>query len=299
MQKHSIMVIRQIFYFSIRIVLMTIALFLSFVISAVITSHGGTGESQEPAEQTVLILLGMCFMNSLVLTHPIRRSRWHGLKLTVAVFLVYFGITTFMSQIETLLFRNSIGISVGAVRDIIVQGFVCALLFAPLAVIIQGRMKRKTELREAAFKFVIIWKGWIWRLTILSIAYVVLYYLFGYFVAWQSPDIREFYSGSTEMTTFPGHISDTFHNNPGVLLIQLVRGLLWTGLALLIIRMMKGKTLEVSLVIGLLFGLLLTTGLFIPNPYMPESVRLVHFFETSISTFIFGCISGWILTGDF
>jgi hypothetical protein len=32
--------------------------------------------------------------------------------------------------------------------------------------------------------------------------YVVLYYLFGYYVAWQNPELRRYYTGITELKSF-------------------------------------------------------------------------------------------------
>ena len=37
---------------------------------------------------------------------------------------------------------------------------------------------------------------WAWKLAVIVIAYVVLYFSFGYFVAWKSPAVREYYAGS-------------------------------------------------------------------------------------------------------
>jgi hypothetical protein len=31
-----------------------------------------------------------------------------------------------------------------------------------------------------------------------------------------------------------------------------------------------------------------------PNPYFPDSVRWVHFFEVTSSNFVFGAIVGWL-----
>jgi hypothetical protein len=39
-------------------------------------------------------------------------------------------------------------------------------------------------------------------MTFLAVVYVVLYYLFGYYVAWQNPELRRYYTGITELKSF-------------------------------------------------------------------------------------------------
>jgi hypothetical protein len=39
----------------------------------------------------------------------------------------------------------------------------------------------------------------------------------------------------------------------------------------------------------------MTAPLLLPNPYMPEPVRMAHLVETASSNFIFGVFIGWLL----
>ena len=130
------------------------------------------------------------------------------------------------------------------------------------------------------------------RLVLLPLAYIVLYFLFGYFVAWQSPDVRELYTGSPAIEPFFTHLANTIKGDALIVPFQFMRGLFWIGLAFPILRMMKGGAWEKAIVVGLLFGLLTTTQLMFPNPYMPAPVRLAHFIETSTSTFLYGALAG-------
>jgi hypothetical protein len=47
--------------------------------------------------------------------------------------------------------------------------------------------------------------------------------------------------------------------------------------------------------VGLLFAVLVNAQLLLPNPYMPDAVRMAHLIETASSTFIFGLLVGWLL----
>jgi hypothetical protein len=60
--------------------------------------------------------------------------------------------------------------------------------------------------------------------------------------------------------------------------------------------MLKGARPETVLAIGLLFAVVMNAQLLLPNPYMPEPVRMAHMVETGSSNFIFGAFIGWLLT---
>ncbi len=79
-------------------------------------------------------------------------------------------------------------------------------------------------------------------------------------------------------------------------LVQLGRGFIWTGLAVLVIKLMKGKWWESGLAVSLLFAVLTSSGLLLPyNPIMPKAVAAVHFRELFSSNFIFGALTVWVL----
>lgn len=58
--------------------------------------------------------------------------------------------------------------------------------------------------------------------------------------------------------------------------------------------MMKGPWWEAGLAVALLFSVVMAQ-LLMPNPYMPEAVRMAHLIETASSNFIFGWIVVWLL----
>jgi len=279
-----------------RLILLIMVMLLSLVMATSIASPGAASQPPEEAGQAAWALLGVSLVNALVLAYPIVRSRWHGLGLIGTVFFVLFGTQTFMSQIETLFFGSAFDISADEMRNIILSGALTALFFSPLAVLTLGKMRRVAEHEEANQRLIMPWHGWAWRLVLLPVIYVCLYFMFGYFVAWQSPEVREFYSGSTALEPFLAHMFGVVQHTSWIFPFQILRGLLWIGLALPIIKMMKGKPWETSLAVGLLLGLLLTTQLLFPNPYMPAPVRLAHFIETSTSTFIYGWLIGWLFS---
>jgi hypothetical protein len=140
-------------------------------------------------------------------------------------------------------------------------------------------------------------REWLWKLAVIAVGYVVLYFTFGYFVAWRNPAVREYYSGVDE-GTFVAHMRSVIRETPWLIPFQGLRALLWVALALPVIRMLDGRRLETALAIGLLFSVVMNAQLLLPNPYMPEAVRMAHLVETASSNFIFGMLIGWLLTND-
>ena len=286
--------IKKFFATVLKVLGICIAMIVSFVIAGVIANPGAASSSQSAEEtaQAGMALLVVSIVNALLLAYPISRARWYGLKLVGAVLLVFFGVQTFMSQIETMFFGGAFNISSAEMRNIILTGFLTAVFFSFLAVLIMGKIRKPKEEEAPAAPFELSAKDWAMRLVLLPLAYIVLYFLFGYFVAWQSPDVRELYTGSTAIEPFFTHLANTIKGDASIIPFQFIRGLLWIGLAFPILRMMKGGAWEKAIVVGLLFGLLITTQLMFPNPYMPAPVRLAHFIETSTSTFLYGALVG-------
>ena len=135
---------------------------------------------------------------------------------------------------------------------------------------------------------------WLWKLAVIAIAYVILYFTFGYFIAWRDPAVREYYGGTDEGNFF-SNMAATVTNMPWLVPFQIFRAMLWTALALPVVRMMRGNWSETALAIGLLFAVVMNTQLLLPNPYMPEAVRITHLIETASSNFIFGVLVGTLL----
>jgi hypothetical protein len=126
-----------------------------------------------------------------------------------------------------------------------------------------------------------------------ALAYVVLYFTFGYYVAWRNPAITAYYQG-TDPGTFWSHFRNVLRDTPWLPPVQALRGLLWAALALVVIRALKGPVLEKALAVGVLFAVVMNAGLLLPNPYMPHDVRMIHLIETASSNFLFGVLLVWL-----
>jgi hypothetical protein len=131
---------------------------------------------------------------------------------------------------------------------------------------------------------------------LIVIAYLVIYFTFGYFIAWKSPAVRAYYGG-TDPGSLLAQIKSVLRDTPLLLPLQAVRAILWTAIAVPVIRMMKGRWWEAGLAVALLFAVVMNSQLLLPNPLMPQEVRMVHLVETATSNFLFGWFVVWVLRG--
>jgi hypothetical protein len=273
---------KQIIFLAVKLIALTFILFIIFSIGGQLAGITNNSARLDPAQagQLALFLLVACFLETLVIAYPILRSRWTGWRLVLTIFGVFFGIATFLSQIESIVFLKVLVniIQDGLIAKLFVQGLIVAGLYAPLAVLILGKMRRPKEqnnLPEPDRRLPATWPQWLWRLSLIAVVYIIIYISFGYFVAWQSPEVREFYAN--------------LQTPPWMLPFQFLRGLIWAGLAIPVITMMKGKKWEAGLAVALLYSVLMGIMLIIPhNPIMPDAVRIAHLKELLSSNFLFG-----------
>lgn len=270
-------------------------MFVAFMVSATVSGADSVKLTPAEAQTSGMVVILVSLINALVLSYLALRSRWHGWKLAGALFLVQYGVETFMSQIETVVFNQALQLTTSQVVTIFVSGLIRALIFAPLAVWILGKTRKDAANDAPNTRLVFSGAEWVKRLTIVAALYVLVYFIFGYFVAWQSAELRQFYSGSKDILPFFSHMVGVLTNDPRLALIQFVRGYMWAALALPIMRMVKGGTLETCFAVALTLGVLLSVFVLFPNPYMPEIVRMAHFYELSSSMLTFGALTGWIL----
>jgi O-antigen/teichoic acid export membrane protein len=152
-----------------------------------------------------------------------------------------------------------------------------------MAVLIHGKIGGKEQSPEPNHRLAMPGTEWVWKLLLIAIAYVVIYFSFGSFVfmplageAYQS-----YYGDLRPVAWLP--------------LLQVVRGITWAVLVLPVIRMMKGRWWEICLAVALLFSVLMGFLLLLPNPIMPDAIRRAHFVEVTSSNFLFGWIVAWVL----
>jgi hypothetical protein len=280
---------------AIRLVALAALYFICFAaVSAALLSPPSGQPAPAQAGAALAALLAVSLLNTAVLAYVIIRSRWAGWKLILTIFFVLYGVTTVMSQVETAFFVTRL--PPGMLPRLFLAGAIIAALISPPAVLILGKGKPERAENEGPQRLNMPAGEWVGKLSLIVIAYVVIYFTFGYFIAWKSAAVRAYYGGS-DPGSLLAQMRSVVWDTPWLLPLQAARAILWAALAVPVIRMMKGRWWEAGLAVALLFGVVMNTQLLLPNPLMPREVRMVHLVETASSNFIFGWLVVLVLRG--
>jgi len=267
-----------------KIVVLTFLLFVCYSIASVTVGLTDSVQTAEPMG-VMLALLVVCALETIVLSYVIIHSRWTGWRLVVTIFFVFYGVKTFLSQIETVVFLDYLVdiVPTEMIPKLFMQGAIIAALFSPLAVLIHGKIKGIRESQEPNWRLVMPWTEWVWKLILIAVIYVVIYFSFGMFVFMPlaGEAFQEYYAG----LQLPAWI----------LPFQMARAMIWTALALPVIRMIKGDWRKAGLAVALLFSVLMSAQLLMAGEIMPDRIRMAHFVELLSSGFLFGWIVVWLL----
>ena len=171
-----------------KIAVLTFVFMIVMGISSGLAGMSTEGIVADPAQIMGPTLL-VFFLQTAVLGIVIVRSRLSNLNLTILVITLYFGLSVFLVQIETLVFLEYFTaiINPQMVTQLFVQGGLTSLIFSPIAVVVlrgwgnTGDLKLRS-IRPEMNKI----QGFV-KVSILAVIFVVFYIFFGIFVAWANP----------------------------------------------------------------------------------------------------------------
>ncbi len=269
-----------------------------------------TSPSAEPSTprptQNLMAGLAIALIDTLLFCWLARSAPWTGWRLWLCIAAVFFGVKTFTSQLEAWFFMPNVDGSLA---------FRLALMWIPLAVLWsagvawafgaptrsaeggsagEGAASGATGLEDVAgLAQARLRRGraLVARVAILSaVVYPMLFFGFGYFVAWQSEAVQGFY-----LTAAGGGEEGASMPSPGKLyLFETMRGALWVVMAIPML-LARGSWLQRGLLIGLVFALVQNNVHWLSNPLMPGEVRFWHFWETSSSNLVWGLLIAFLL----
>ena len=286
-----------------KTLLVTLVVGISFVIGAMVSGIGRgvpppTGAAAATAATSPVMTLLLHFIASLVqaivVTYLVLEANWSGWKVAGALFLLSLN-TSAQAAIEGTPYLQG-RLPPHFILHMLIMGVAASALFAPLAVWILGGFGRPAREApgERAHGSAARWTG---TLAATTVAFIVLYYLCGYYIAWQSAAVRQFYSGTTEIRSFWGQIAWIWSSTPWMFPLQAGRALLFVGLTLPAIWMLRGGALRVALGTALMYmafdG---SPGLILPNPIMPPPVAHAHAIEMAVWGLLFGAFVGWAMS---
>lgn len=240
----------------------------------------------------------LALVNTLLIISMIVTSKWRGWKLALILAVAYYGSFTFITQIETWYFLYGITVSTELIFALFLMGLTIPLLFIPAAIFICGYWKNEGVKSSVKLLSMPV-KQFILRLGVVSIIYIIIYWLAGYFIAWQNPELRAFYGSSGEITPFWEHTFQTLYSTPDLFILQLIRGALFTLFVYPVVRGSSVNPWLNSIIIGSLLAIP-HLGHVLANPLIPSAeVRFSHMIETASSTFLFGMIIVWFFHRNF
>jgi hypothetical protein len=301
------MSLKQMIGFTFKTLAVAVAiLVITIVVSAVALPTETVEASPAEGGSVMVRLFIVCLVDALVLGLAITSSRWRGVPLIVGLVFAFYGVQTVIGQIEAVVFLTPLGERFGAgsipalmmpIDFIMGQFYIGAAqagLGIPLAVLLFGKAKREGKDAGPSLNPGIRGAQWIWKLGAIIVSYELLYFGFGYYVAWKDPAVLAFYQG-TDPGSFLAQMRHVATQTPTLIPFQALRALLWTAFALPVIAMLRHKPRLGALITGLFLSLPMNIPHLVPNPFMPPAVRMAHFIETVSSTFIFGLLMFWLL----
>jgi hypothetical protein len=248
--------------------------------------------SGQPANFLLLLFLAS-LIQAIVVAYLVLEAKWSGWKIAGALFLLVLNMYVQTTIESGPYLRGHVSPNFGT--QVLVMGLVAAILFAPFAVWILGGFQRGT--REAVSERT-HWSAarWTGTLAATTVAFVALYYLCGYYIAWQNPVLRQFYSGSTAIRSFWGQIAWIWSSTPWMFPFQAGRALLFVMLTLPAVRMLRGGAARVAFGTALMYAAWDgSVGLILPNPIFPPSVAHSHLVELAVWGLLFGALVGWLM----
>ncbi len=250
--------------------------------------------SEDMQSKLFILMLLVSFIGAITLALIVKFSKWQGFRLFIGMCISFFGIEYFMAQIETLYFKEAFSfMPVTEIMNILIRGLLTTLILVSASIILFGSNKEKARLKTKS-----IFKGinlvtWAKKAILFAFIYIILYLFFGYFIAWQFDEVRIFYTGIRENTSFINQILDNIRNMNWFLPYHFLRGLLWVVFSVPIILMMNGSKKKTIISLFLLFAyhgfqIIMAQGFF------PPEVLVAHTIETTISASLYGLIIGFL-----
>lgn len=309
MKKYRCMKPQSVLIFILKTLGLSTVMLLVTIIISMIRPLAGEENSAQDEGTIMLLLFVLTTVYALVITLVVKNAKGSRLQLIPGLILAFYGVQTVIGQIEAIFFLTPLGEKWGAGSfpviqmslDFIFSQFIIwgavTLAGIPLAVLLFDRRKKEKQTPIQWVPNMSI-REWLSKLVIVIIAYELLYFGFGYFMAWKNPAILAFYQG-TDPGSFVAQLTYVAKETPGLYGLQAIRSLLWLVFTIPVISMLRHKGWAGALLTGLFVSLPMNIPHIIPNPYMPADVRVIHFWETVSSTFIFGVLLFWLFSSAY
>lgn len=224
------------------------------------------------------LFLGQSMVVGNGLAFFIKKSRLYGLRLFGMTLLAYVGSAQLLAHVETVAFNFIFDFGPRELLYIVISQLASALLLVPLVMGVAGKWKASAipagGLAETGtFEAPAVTAG---RLILPAVLWYFCYMTAGFLIA--DPLTHSYYAAKHP---------DLASINAWLPALQFFRGLGWTALVLLGLRIMNRPPEEGGLILGVLYGTFHAAGLLLPSPFMPAEMRLSHLPEIVVSLAMF------------
>ena len=233
------------------------------------------------------ILLLVAALDTAVVAAAMRRLHTGGWRLVGAIFLLFYGVKTFLVGLEAVYLTDVLPPPLA--RSLFVNGLIVAVVFAPAAVWLLGRRQASAELDATAEgarrtpRTVARWPG---RLLLAGVLYFILFVAGGLLL---------FRPLATALDPVEAAAYGAGFEAPAWLPLFIVaRGILWALLALPAIRGLGCRSWANGLVLGLVFAVLMANNLLFPGDIAP-TMRAAHFVELFVENLLYGLLLVWLV----
>lgn len=245
-----------------------------------------------------LMLIAYCLIASITAALAFSVVDKGGFGALLPLIPAFWGLSWIVPLLQPLLQGEVTGgMTQGDVLKRLIQGCVCVLLMLLLSMLLyskkqpkeQGPQAKEAKGTKPKLKILTL----VIFLIVLPIIYMVLYFVGGYFLAWTNDAFRAYYTG--------GGNNGLMHMLINMLLnrlsqagFALMRGLLIALFSLPLLLQLHGKRMmylainTMLVVSGALLYLL-------PNPLMPDDIRLRHLIANGVILLVYGLLSSFLL----
>ncbi len=269
-----------------RLVGLWFAYIVLFLAGAAVLGPGGGGDLSAAEQRNAMPMIGLVAgIDTGLLVAWLIRARDRGLWLWLEAFVVFYGIKTFSSNLEVWYFVKAAHVPPEMLPSLLVMTLPVAIGWTGLAVWAFGPRAPAPPPTETPRRGLDL----AWRVGAAgAIGYPVLFFLAGYYIAWQSSAVRAYYEGPAVALPFLRHFGAMLSDDPWVLPFEMFRGLLWVAIGWAVLRRTRGPWWVGGILFATLLAVMQNDVHLFPNPLMPREVRVWHLIETASSDFVFG-----------
>jgi hypothetical protein len=264
-----------------RFLLATLAAFLSSLLVNMILAPLNPFPG-ETSQAFFRLYLGSSMLIGGMLLFFVAESRLHGPRLFGLCLLAYIGSAQLLGHVETIAFNFMFNFGPRELTYLVGSQALQALVLVPLVMAVAGKWKAHAapvEDRTGAYLPATM-GSFLPRLAVLAALWYLCYMLAGFLIA--DPITHDYYAAKHP---------DLASINSWLPILQFFRGIAWTLLVVLGVRIMNRPVRESGFLVGLAYGVFHAASLLLPSPFMPTEMRLSHLPEIVVSLVLQGTLT--------